>query len=150
MHNRSLVAALVAACFVAPLSARAQSSPPSKITVCKDGTTTTSVGAGTCSGHGGVDKDATKLKNAKTGADKVGAATEIAAQNTGKAVSKGAEDVGKTAKGASTEAVGDHTSVSADGATAKCKDGTYSHATHEQGTCAKHGGVAIWIHKPTP
>ncbi|GAA3439526.1 hypothetical protein GCM10018954_091470 [Kutzneria kofuensis] len=31
------------------------------------------------------------------------------------------------------------------GATAKCKDGTYSFSQHRQGTCSGHGGVAIWL-----
>lgn len=31
------------------------------------------------------------------------------------------------------------------GATAKCKDGTYSFSTHRQGTCSHHGGVAQWL-----
>ncbi|MCE9585707.1 DUF3761 domain-containing protein [Candidatus Uhrbacteria bacterium] len=30
------------------------------------------------------------------------------------------------------------------GATAKCKDGTYSFSQTRQGTCSKHKGVAIW------
>jgi hypothetical protein len=30
------------------------------------------------------------------------------------------------------------------GATAKCKDGTYSHAKQHSGACSKHGGVAEW------
>jgi Protein of unknown function (DUF3761) len=30
------------------------------------------------------------------------------------------------------------------GATARCKDGTYSYSTHRQGTCSHHGGVAVW------
>jgi hypothetical protein len=30
------------------------------------------------------------------------------------------------------------------GAIAKCKDGLYSHATHRQGACSGHGGVASW------
>ena len=29
-------------------------------------------------------------------------------------------------------------------ATAKCKDGTYSHAKTHQGACSRHGGVAEW------
>lgn len=28
---------------------------------------------------------------------------------------------------------------------AKCKDGTYSTSKHKPGTCAKHGGVEVWI-----
>jgi hypothetical protein len=30
------------------------------------------------------------------------------------------------------------------GASAKCKDGTYSHSTHN-GACSHHGGVAEWL-----
>jgi len=30
------------------------------------------------------------------------------------------------------------------GATAKCRDGSYSHSAHRAGTCARHGGVAQW------
>jgi hypothetical protein len=29
-------------------------------------------------------------------------------------------------------------------ATAKCKDGTYSHSKHHSGACSYHGGVAEW------
>lgn len=31
------------------------------------------------------------------------------------------------------------------GATAQCKDGTYSHAKTHQGACSRHGGVAKWL-----
>ena len=31
------------------------------------------------------------------------------------------------------------------GATAQCKDGTYSHAAHHSGACSRHGGVAKWL-----
>jgi hypothetical protein len=31
------------------------------------------------------------------------------------------------------------------GATAKCKDGTYSKSQHHAGTCSSHGGVAEWL-----
>jgi hypothetical protein len=31
------------------------------------------------------------------------------------------------------------------GATAKCRDGTYSFSQHRQGTCSGHGGVAQWL-----
>nr|WP_246181333.1 DUF3761 domain-containing protein [Nocardia ninae] len=31
------------------------------------------------------------------------------------------------------------------GATAKCKDGTYSFSQTRRGTCSGHGGVATWL-----
>ena len=31
------------------------------------------------------------------------------------------------------------------GATAQCRDGTYSYARHRSGTCSHHGGVAVWL-----
>jgi hypothetical protein len=31
------------------------------------------------------------------------------------------------------------------GAIAKCKDGTYSHAAQHSGACSKHGGVGQWL-----
>lgn len=31
------------------------------------------------------------------------------------------------------------------GATAKCKDGTYSFSQHHSGTCSHHDGVAEWL-----
>lgn len=31
------------------------------------------------------------------------------------------------------------------GASAKCKDGTYSYSQHRRGTCSSHGGVAEWL-----
>jgi hypothetical protein len=31
------------------------------------------------------------------------------------------------------------------GATARCRDGTYSFSEHRRGTCSYHGGVATWL-----
>jgi Protein of unknown function (DUF3761) len=31
-----------------------------------------------------------------------------------------------------------------DGATAQCRDGTWSFSRHHSGTCSRHGGVAAW------
>jgi hypothetical protein len=31
------------------------------------------------------------------------------------------------------------------GATARCRDGTYSFSQHRSGTCSHHGGVAVWL-----
>jgi hypothetical protein len=31
------------------------------------------------------------------------------------------------------------------GATARCRDGSYSYSQHRSGTCSHHGGVAVWL-----
>ena len=31
------------------------------------------------------------------------------------------------------------------GATAQCRDGTYSFSEHRSGTCSRHGGVGTWL-----
>jgi hypothetical protein len=31
------------------------------------------------------------------------------------------------------------------GASAECKDGTYSYSEHRRGTCSYHGGVKVWL-----
>ncbi|WP_235028182.1 DUF3761 domain-containing protein [Caballeronia choica] len=31
-----------------------------------------------------------------------------------------------------------------EGASAQCRDGTYSFSQHHSGTCSRHGGVAAW------
>jgi hypothetical protein len=31
------------------------------------------------------------------------------------------------------------------GATARCRDGSYSYSHHRSGTCSYHGGVAVWL-----
>lgn len=31
------------------------------------------------------------------------------------------------------------------GASAKCRDGTYSFSQHHSGTCSRHGGVGKWL-----
>ena len=35
-----------------------------------------------------------------------------------------------------------------DGASARCKDSTYSFSQHRSGTCSGHKGVAQWLSKP--
>ncbi|WP_322015766.1 DUF3761 domain-containing protein [Paraburkholderia sp. J12] len=32
-----------------------------------------------------------------------------------------------------------------EGASARCRDGTYSFSRHHSGTCSHHGGVAQWL-----
>ena len=81
---------------------------------CADGTTS-KPGRGACTHHGGV---ASARSAANAPASKGGAAK---------------------APGAAAANAGD-----AAGATAKCKDGTYSHSTHN-GACSNHRGVKEWL-----
>jgi hypothetical protein len=99
-------------------------------TTCKDGTTTASTGKGTCSGHGGVQKAA------KTPA---AAAPAAATPATPAASAAKSSTVTKSAPAATAGNTGPS------GATAKCKDGTYSKSAHRSGTCSSHGGVAEWL-----
>ena len=92
-------------------------------TTCKDGTTSTATGRGACSGHGGVQKAASTPAAAPAAA---------AAQPKSSTAAKSAP----TAKAGNTDPTG---------ATAKCKDGTYSKSQHHSGTCSSHGGVAEWL-----
>jgi len=87
---------------------------------CKDGTMKT--GRMGCFGHGGVAKTDANPRETRTRGDK------------------------KTATGSGGDEPGGVT-ASSTGATAKCKDGMYSHATHHTGACSNHGGVAQWLDK---
>ncbi|MGO2143613.1 MAG: DUF3761 domain-containing protein [Serratia bockelmannii] len=35
--------------------------------------------------------------------------------------------------------------TSPEGATARCKDGSFSHSQHHRGACSRHGGVDSWL-----
>jgi hypothetical protein len=103
-------------------------------TTCKDGTTSSATGKGACSGHGGVQK-ATIAKSA-------GAAPTTVTPAAATAAAPAAKSPPVTTKSAPTAATGN---TDPTGATAKCKDGTYSKSQHRSGTCSSHGGVAEWL-----
>ncbi len=44
-----------------------------------------------------------------------------------------------------TVAAGDRNAAPPPGATAQCRDGTYSSSQHHSGTCSHHGGVSQWL-----
>jgi hypothetical protein len=132
LSSRSLFlgAALAA---LAPFVLHAQAAS----TTCSDGSTSTATGRGACSRHGGIAKKSakadTKAAKADAKADKADAKTAKAAD---KVASKSVtSDVRQTGK----------SGTDATGATAKCKDGTYSHAASRRGACSRHGGVADWL-----
>jgi hypothetical protein len=53
--------------------------------------------------------------------------------------------VGPTAAPAAPGAPAKGSNADAAGATARCKDGAYSHAKGHSGACSHHGGVAQWL-----
>jgi hypothetical protein len=142
-HQLGLITVgLALLCAATPLGAQAKGSKGSS--VCKDGTTSPTSGQGACSGHGGVDSVATAAANKARKAAKADAkaAKAKASKNPEKAAAAEAAAKKADAKAAKAEERAAHDSV---GATAQCKDGTFSHAASVQGACGRHGGVARTI-----
>jgi hypothetical protein len=137
--NRVGLLALSLMVFALVLPARAADSAAT--TTCKDGTTSTATGHGACSGHGGVQK-APKSKPA-TDAAAAPAAAPAPAAAAATAPSAPVQPKSSTAPISAPTATAGNTDPA--GATAKCKDGTYSKSQHHSGTCSKHGGVAEWL-----
>ena len=117
--------------------AAAPATPAAPAATCKDGTTSTATGRGACSGHGGVQKTSTgKSATAAAPAAAPAAAAPTAAAAPAQPKSSTAAKSAPTATASNTDPTG---------ATAKCKDGTYSKSQHHSGTCSSHGGVAEWL-----
>ncbi len=121
----------------APAAPAAAAAPASGGSVCKDGTTSEKTGRGACSGHGGVKKG--DAGQAASGAAMSGAASAPAAAAAAK--SAPVAEAPAASRSASTAAAGS----GPEGATAKCKDGAYSHSTSHKGACSHHGGVDQWL-----
>jgi hypothetical protein len=115
-------------------SAPAPSAAEETVT-CKDGTTSKG-GKGACSGHGGVEKKASK---AAAPATPPAASGTQAAPAPAPAAKTPSSTTAKTGTAKNTDPTG---------AIAKCKDGTYSHAKGHSGACSSHGGVAEWLDQP--
>jgi Protein of unknown function (DUF3761) len=123
-------AAPVAAPAAAPASVMGET------VTCKDGATS-KAGRGACRGHGGVNKGGA----APVAVQAATPATKPAPAPTAKRPAPAPMASSRPAAPAS----GDSDNNSAAGATAHCKDGTYSHAQHRTGACSRHGGVAEWM-----
>jgi Protein of unknown function (DUF3761) len=139
---------LLAASFAAQ-SAGAQASATAP-TTCKDGTTSTATGRGACSGHGGVQKAAAGSDSGSSPASAAaGTPSSSAPAATPPPSSVPSSGSASKATAPTTSAPGSTASKPANtdptGATAKCKDGTYSKSQHHSGTCSKHGGVDQWL-----
>src|SRR5881628_3382377 len=100
--------------LAAPLLIFAMALPGHADSMCKDGTTSTASGRGACSGHGGVQK---APKSATSAAP---SSTEPAAAAATPAAPASATKPAPAVKAPTTG------NTDPTGATAKCKDGTYS------------------------
>jgi hypothetical protein len=134
--------ALAAICAV-PVRAQDTSGP----VTCSDGTTSPHGGRGACSKHGGIKKDATATPAATAAAPAAAsaAAKPAAAPAAAPAATAKSTAAAKPAAAAAPASTGTSVNNDATGATAKCKDGSYSHSKTHSGTCSKHGGVATWL-----
>src|SRR5579871_1276020 len=128
-YNRAgfIAASLIIATF--SLSSRAADAP----TTCKDGTTSTATGRGACSGHGGVQKapkSSTSSNKAAEASSAPSAPAAAPASSTPGPTAAAGQATKSASKSAPTETAGNSDPA---GATAKCKDGTYSHSQHHSG-----------------
>lgn len=139
MIKKSLAVLLTAPLlvFTLALPGRSYAADP---TVCTDGTISKATGSGACSGHGGVQK-ATKAPAAAPATRST--MPPANAPELKSAAAEPSADMKETPLPTVHIRKGDPP-----GATAKCKDGTYSKSTSRSGTCSRHRGVALWLTSP--
>jgi hypothetical protein len=121
---------------------------------CKDGTVSTSKSrSGACRGHGGIAKTsvgamATSPAPATAPASRptpAAAAPVPAAPAPTPAQAAAPARAPAPAAPKPAAAAAAPAGPAPEGATAVCKDGTYSKAKHHSGACAHHGGVSQWL-----
>jgi len=128
--------------LAAPLLIFAMALPGHADSMCKDGTTSTATGRGACSGHGGVQKAAKSAAAEAPASAETASPAAAPAPASSEAASKAVPAASKAAPAAKSAASGN---TDPTGATAKCKDGTYSKSKHHKGSCSHHGGVAEFL-----
>jgi hypothetical protein len=130
-------------------SAAAAPAAPEEV-ICKDGTKSKG-GKGACSGHHGVDANATAAMHGGTGASAsmpapASGAGGSAAPPAASAPARAAAPAAAAASPAPATPTSPATAAGQKGPpTAKCKDGSLSYAQHHSGACSDHGGVAQWL-----
>ncbi|GAC1348534.1 MAG: hypothetical protein NVSMB23_29730 [Myxococcales bacterium] len=122
---------------------------PAQVT-CTDGSSSKG-GRGACRGHGGIAKAgepamprATQAPAPSTTPAPAPRAAPSAAQSPAAPVARTTQEPPASAPASGsprTEGV----NADAAGATARCKDGTFSHSKHHSGSCSGHAGVAEFL-----
>lgn len=117
--------------------------------ICSDGTTSTSkTRSGACRGHGGIQKTGTSaIATSAKPVTNTHAATPASAPVAEPATSASTASAppATPAPKPTPAAARAPTGAEPAGATAVCKDGTYSTSKHHSGSCAHHGGVSQWL-----
>lgn len=138
-----ILAATLAALAAGPVMAKDSTAGSDKMKSC----------AASWNAMSAAEKKAT-THNAYTSKCMKGSATAPAAASTNKSAmatpaaastNKSAMSASSAGKPASAKATMAPSANSPQGATARCKDGSYSHAANHTGACSNHGGVANWI-----
>jgi hypothetical protein len=137
----------------AKAAAKADEKAAEMTVVCKDGSSAKG-GRGACRGHGGVDKGTTARSTGEAAAPapppvKPPAATPAVPPAPAAPSARATPPVppASAAPGAvATQRAGEAMDKKGP-PTARCKDGTLSHAKHHTGACARHGGVQEWLDK---
>lgn len=150
--RRIVLGTLVLGCWLAAAGTRSAAT-----VTCQDGTTSKS-GRGACSHHGGVANAAETETRTPTAQKNAPAAAVTCQDGTTSKAGRGAcshhggiaaagtpPATVPTSPGAPKSPTAEPSASARAGATAQCKDGTYSHAQHHQGACSRHGGVAQWL-----
>jgi hypothetical protein len=130
---------------------------------CKDGSKSAG-GQGACSGHGGISKSSVKADvKAATAATKADAKADVKVAKADAKAAKVEMKADSKVAAAKIDAKADKVAAKADakmakadakastmdtdprGATAVCKDKSYSHSKTHQGACSSHGGVTKFL-----
>lgn len=113
---------------------------------CKDGSTA-KAGRGACSHHGGVNRGASTSSTAPATPPASNTSKSPSASSTAEPAPAPSSQPATKPTHTPAATTGSRKAGNTDptGATAQCKDGTYSHAKHHTGACSHHGGVAKWL-----
>ena len=125
--------------------------PAAAAVTCSDGSSS-KAGRGACARHGGVKlaaampaPSAAPARPAPTVAAPTRPAPSAAPTRPAPSAAASMRPAPAARPAAPTTATTHAANTDPAGATAQCKDGTYSHAASHRGACARHQGVAKWL-----